>query len=110
MTSSEIRREFEEFRAAGVHGDDMAAAHLESRFGAGLTRYIRRILRKGEGTGSLAEFVLNEARMVQQQAGLERDELTREIVHRLCSVITGEGLNGRHDTLSISDRQTAVSA
>lgn len=110
MTSSDICREFERFRAAGVNGDDMASSHLESRFGAGLTRYIRRVLRKGEGTGSLAEFVMKEARVVHQQAGLERDELVREIVRRLCSVITGQGLNGQHETLSISDRQTAVSA
>ena len=110
MTSSDIRAEFEGFRNAGLNGDDMAATHLESRFGEGLTRFVRRVVRTGRGTGSLAEFVLNEARIVREQLGLERDELVSELISRICAVITGQGIAGRVDTVSVADRQTVYAS
>jgi hypothetical protein len=106
MTSSDIRVAFEGFRNAGLNGDDMAATHLESQFGEGLTRFVRRVVRTGRGTGSLAEFVLNEARLAREQLGLERDELVSELISRICAVITGQGIAGRVDTVSVADRQT----
>ncbi|NQV27414.1 MAG: type II secretion system F family protein, partial [Rhodopirellula sp.] len=94
MISSDIRVEFERFRNAGLNGDDMAASRLESRFGDGLTRFVRRIVRAGRGTGALAEFILNEASIIREQLGLERDELVAELNCRLCAVITGRGFAG----------------
>ena len=67
----------------------MAATHFESRCEAGLTRFVRRVVRISRGTGSLAEFVLNEVRMVREQLGLERDELVSELTDRICAEITG---------------------
>lgn len=110
MTSSDIRAEFESFRKAGLNGDDMAAAHLESRFGVGLTRFVRRVVRTGRGTGSLAEFVLKEAQVVREQLGLERDALVAELTGRMCSAITGQGLAGRVDTVSVTDQQTVFAS
>jgi hypothetical protein len=107
MTSSDINIEFEGFRQAGIKGDDMAATHLESRFGDGLVRFVRRVVRKGRGAGSLAEFVLNEASNIRaQRLNLERDELVAELVSRICAVVTGQILAGRVDTVSAADNQT----
>lgn len=110
MNSSDIRSEFRKLRASGVDGDVMAASQLESRFGRRLSRYIRRVLRSGVSTDSLTEFVLTEARLIHRQAGLEREELVREVVHRLCAAVTGQSLDGRRDTVSGVDRQTVFSA
>jgi hypothetical protein len=110
MTSFDIRTEFENYRKAGLNGDDMAATHLESQFGEGLARFVRRVVRTGRGTGSLAEFILNEARLVREQLGLERDELVSELTSRLCSVTTGQGIAGRVDTVSVADRQTVFAS
>jgi len=110
MTSFDIRTEFENYRKAGLNGDDMAATHLESRFGEGLARFVRRVVRTGRGTGSLTEFILNEARLVREQLGLERDELVSELTSRLCSVTTGQGIAGRVDTVSVADRQTVFAS
>ena len=73
----------------------MAATHFESRFGEGLTRFVRRVVWTSRGTGSLAEFVLNAVRMVREQLGLERDELVSELTGRICAEITGQGIAGR---------------
>ena len=73
----------------------MAATHFESRCEAGLTRFVRRVVWISCGTGSLAEFVLNEVRMVREQLGLERDELVSELTDRICAEITGQGMTGR---------------
>ena len=111
MTPSDIRNRFEELREAGLQGDDLAAMHLESRFGDGLARFVRRVIRKGHGTGSLAEFILEEASKIRQQRlGLERDELVSEIITPLCSVITGQGTADRVDTRSVTDRQTVFAS
>tara|TARA_R110002072_G_scaffold284587_1_gene449070 strand:- start:114349 stop:114681 length:333 start_codon:yes stop_codon:yes gene_type:complete len=110
MTSSDIQTEFENYRKASLNGDDMAATQLESRFGEGLARFVRRVVRTGRGTGSLAEFVLHEADIVREQLGLERDELVTELISRLCSVITGQGIAGRVDTVSVADRQTVFAS
>lgn len=110
MTSSDIRTEIENYRKAGLNGDDMAATHLESRFGEGLSRFVRRVVRTGRGTGSLADFILQEASIVREQLGLERDELVSELTSRLCSVITGQGIAGRVDTVFVADRQTVYAS
>lgn len=110
MTSSDIRTQFENYRQAGLNGDDMAATHLETRFGEGLARFVRRVVRTGRGTGSLAEFILREATLVREQLGLERDELVAELISRLCSVIAGHGIAGRVDTMSVADRQTVFAS
>jgi len=110
MTSSDIRAEFQNYRRAGLNGDDMAATHLEMRFGDGLARFVRRVVRTGRGTGSLAEFILHEASLVREQLGLERDELVSELISRLCSVITGQGIAGRVDTVSVAERQTVFAS
>lgn len=110
MTSSDIRTEFENCRKAGLNGDEMAATYLESRFGEGLARFVRRVVRTGRGTGSLAEFVLHEAEIIREQRGLERDELVSELISRLCSAITGQGTAGRVDTVSVADRQTVFAS
>lgn len=70
----------------------MAATHFESRFGEGLTRFVRRVVWTSRGTGSLAEFVLNAVRMVREQLGLERDELISELTGRIFAEITGQGI------------------
>lgn len=110
MTSSDIRAEFENYRNAGLNGDDMAATHLELRYGDRLARFVRRVVRTGRGKGSLAEFILNEASVVREQLGLERDELVSELISRLCSVITGQGVAGRVDTVSVADHQTVFAS
>lgn len=107
MTSSDIKIEFEGFRLVGINGDDMAATHLESRFGDGLARFVRRVVRKGRGAGSLAEFVLSEASNIRaQRLNLERDELVSELVGRICAVVTGQSLAGRVDTISATNKPT----
>lgn len=99
--------ELERFRRAGVSGDDMAAAQLESRFGDGLTRYVRRVLRNQHGSGSLAEFILNEARNIREErVDVERDELVSELLSRICLIVTGQGIAGRVDTMPVGDRPT----
>jgi hypothetical protein len=110
MISSDIRVEFEAFRNAGLNGDDMAATRLESRFGDSLARFVRRVVRTGRGSGSLAEFVLKEAQVVREQLGLERDALVAELTSRICSVITGQGIAGKVDTVSVADRQTVFAS
>ncbi|MGZ0171297.1 MAG: hypothetical protein ACKVHE_17255 [Planctomycetales bacterium] len=110
MTSSDLKFEFEGFRKARLNGDDMAATHLESRFGDGLARLVRRVVRTGRGTGSLADFVLKEAQVVREQLGLERDALVAELTSRICSVIAGQGIAGRVDTVSVADRQTVFAS
>lgn len=110
MTSSEIQVQFESFRKAGLNGDDMAASHLESQFGDGLARFVRRVVRTGRGTGSLADFVLKEAQVVREQLGLERDALVAELTSRICSVITGQSLAGRVDTVSVADKHTVFAS
>lgn len=110
MTSTDIRTEIESYRKAGLNGDDMAAKHLESQFGDALSRFVRRVVRTGRGTGSLADYVLQEASIVREQLGLERDELVSELISRLCSVITGQGIAGRVDTASVADRKTVYAS
>jgi len=107
LNPADIRMELERFRQAGVSGDDMAAAQLESRFGEGLTRYVRRVLRNQQGSGSLAEFILNEARNIRdERLNVERDELVSELLSRICLIVTGQGIAGRVDTVPLGDRPT----
>lgn len=109
MASSDIQNQFDAFRRAGLSGDTTAARRLESQFGAGLTRFVRRVLRKGRGTGSLAEFILLEAASIREQRlNLERDALVSELINRICSVITGQGISDRVDTVSDADRRTVA--
>jgi len=69
----------------------MAATHFKSRFGEGLTRFVWT----SRGTSSLAEFVLNEVRMVREQLELEHDELFFELTGRISAEITGQGVAGQ---------------
>lgn len=108
-SSFDVMNEFEDLRQAGLKGDDMAAMQIESKFGDRLTRLVRRVIRKGRGTGSLAEFILNEAASIRSQRDdLDRDELVSELISRICLVITGKDVYGRVDTVSMSDRQTVI--
>lgn len=108
-TNCEIHNDLEEFRQAGLSGDDQAAMRLESQFGDRLARFVRRIIRKGRGTGSLAEFVLQEAASIRKhRVDLGRDELVAELISRLCLVITGQRISGRVDTAAVKDNQTVI--
>jgi hypothetical protein len=109
MTTFDIRKEFVGFREAGLNGNNLAATHLESRFGDGLARFVRRVIRKGHGTDALAEFVLNEVSSIRKlRLDLERDELVSEVTSRICAVITGQSMAGRVDTVSVAGKQTVL--
>lgn len=107
MNPSDIRLELERFRRAGINGDAMAAVRLKSRFGDGLNRFVRRVLRNGGGSGSLAKFILNEAAQIRDHhPAQDRDKLVSEIINRICAVATGQGIAGRVETVPVGDRPT----
>jgi|GEM_PF-3423356 hypothetical protein len=102
MDIQSIRRQFEAHHDDGLAGDASAAARLSDTFGAGLVRFVRRVLRKGTGRGYLAEFVLMEAHQVQSgRERFERDDLVNEIVARICELLTGRSDADRRETVAM---------
>jgi len=100
MDIQSIRRQFEAHREDGLAGDASAAVRLSDSFGAGLVRFVRRVLRKGTGRGYLAEFVLDEANRVRaDHATYERDDLANEIVDRMCRLLTGQSDTAQRETV-----------
>ncbi len=110
MDIQSIRRQLETYRDQGLAGDAGAAVRLSDTFGAGLVRFVRRVLRKGTGRGYLAEFVLNEANRVQGgHAEYERDDLVNEIVDRMCQLLTGQNDVARRETVAFLGEVSTVS-
>lgn len=103
MNEQTIQQQFEAHRHAGLQGDATAASRLTSSFGAGLVRIVRRVLRKGTGRGYLAEFILQEAGDLRGgKMPIERDDLVNEIVDRICSLVTGQAIGHRVETLALA--------
>lgn len=108
MTIQSIRLQFETHRRAGLAGDPDAAARLSASFGAGLVRFVRRVVRKGTGRGSLAEFVLNEASRLQAgYQAMDPDDLVGEIVDRICALVAGQDIAVRLETVALKTEETA---
>ena len=109
MNEQTIQQQFEGHRNAGLSGDAGAASRLSSSFGAGLVRIVRRVLKKGTGRGYLAEFILREAGDIRMsESTLHRDDLVNEIVDRICSLVTGQGVGHRVETLALALEGTVV--
>jgi hypothetical protein len=105
-----LKRELEMFRNAGSNGDDQAVVQCEARFGNGLRRVIRRTLSRRQTANDLTSFILEEARRVREETGLERDDLVSEIAERLVGMLSGQGIQGRIETLQASLDATITTA
>lgn len=109
MNTSEIAREFKALSHASRIGDAEAALRFDSVFGDGLMRFVRRVLRRGHGRGYLADYVLDEAARIRSQSdAVSQDNVVSEISERISSLVTGQGIGHRVDTVHLNGEATVT--